>query len=161
MARCEKRKRNRINSGHGKGLVTLRASSRLGLVMVCLLSLCSGGCRDQLAGGASRKRNLSPPMLFRLHCSQCHGDGSGNGHRVPNLKGKPKDLTTADWQAKVTDEHLFRVISEGGPAVQLHSDMPAWNRQLSKRQIKDLVDYIRTLDDKKPTGLQELDLGSP
>jgi mono/diheme cytochrome c family protein len=86
-------------------------------------------------------------MLFRLHCSECHGDGSGNGHRVTALKGKPKDMTKHAWQQQVTDEHLFLTISEGGPAAKLHGDMPAWNRVLSKRQIKDLITYIRTLDD--------------
>ena len=88
-------------------------------------------------------------MLFRLHCSECHGDGSGNGHRVSALKGKPKDMTRPEWQKTVTDDHIYLVISEGGPAAKLHSDMPAWGRQLGSRRIKELIAYIRGLDDQR------------
>ena len=63
-------------------------------------------------------------------------------------------MTDADWQAKVTDDHLFRVISEGGPAAKLHQDMPAWGLRLSRKQIEGLVEHIRSLDDSAGTAVE-------
>lgn len=96
--------------------------------------------------------NFTPEQLFRLHCSECHGRGRGDGHRATALKAKPKDMTDTAWQARVSDDHLYRVISEGGAAVKLHPDMPAWGLRLSRRQIEDLVQYIRTLNDGPQAG---------
>jgi mono/diheme cytochrome c family protein len=149
MAEHEK-KRSQDRHVGSRRAAAIGVAACLTLVLGIIVLTAGYGCREEKAGGASSRRNLPPEMLFRLHCSECHGDGSGNGHRVPALKGKPKDLTTVEWQQKVTDDHLFRVISEGGPAVRLHGDMPAWGRQLSKRQIDELVEYIRTLADDSP-----------
>jgi mono/diheme cytochrome c family protein len=115
-------------------------------VCTCLSSI---GCMDGEARSQSADTSDMPPyMVFRLHCSQCHGDGTGNGHRLATLKGKPKDMTSRQWQDQVTDEHLFRVISEGGGASKLHNDMPSWKLELSKEKISGLVEFIRTLDDE-------------
>ena len=142
---AEHEKERSFSSRRAKAIGT---GTCLTLLLGFIALTAANGCREKKAGGASSRRNLPPEMLFRLHCSECHGDGSGNGHRVPALKGKPKDLTSIEWQEKVTNDQIFRAISEGGPAVRLHSDMPAWGRQLSKRQINQLVDYIRTLADE-------------
>ncbi len=128
-----------------------RASICRGLIVVAaFVAVGCAGCPQEK--GLTDTSDFPPDRLFRLHCSQCHGDGSGNGHRVTALKAKPKDMTRSEWQRSVTDEHLLRVISEGGPAAKLHQDMPSWKLTLSRRQMKELVQYIRTFDDTSSAG---------
>ncbi len=89
--------------------------------------------------------NLSAADLFRLHCSSCHGDGSGNGHIAATLKIRPRNLKLAEWQSSVDDERIVKVIREGGDALKLSPDMPAFRERLSQRDIQQLVYYLRIL----------------
>lgn len=45
----------------------------------------------------------------------------------------------------LTDDHLFKVIKEGGVAVGKSQLMPPWGGQLKDPEIWDVVAYIRTL----------------
>jgi len=69
--------------------------------------------------------------LFESQCALCHGQ-TGGGGRGPNLH-RPKLNKAAD------DADLAKVISQG-----IQPEMPgAW--QLSPREVKSLVAYVRTL----------------
>jgi cytochrome c553 len=64
-------------------------------------------------GGADQAHKM-----FQMFCAVCHGyDGKGNGPGAEMLNPKPRDYTDAKWQATVTDEHLKKVILEGGASV--------------------------------------------
>ncbi|MEC8558081.1 MAG: c-type cytochrome [Planctomycetota bacterium] len=106
-----------------------------------LLLLISAGCQ----GSSAEPQTLSREQLYRLHCSGCHGDGSGNGHIAGTLAARPRNLKHNQWQDSVTDEHIFRVIHEGGEAVKLNKAMPAFEEKLTKEEIRSLVGYIRFL----------------
>ena len=82
--------------------------------------------------------------LFRLHCSACHGDGSGNGHVAPTLKVRPRNLKQLEWQSSVGDQHIIRVIRDGGVAVKLSPEMPAFRDKLTNQDVQSLLDYLRT-----------------
>jgi len=69
--------------------------------------------------------------LFESQCALCHGQ-TGGGGRGPNLH-RPKLNKAAD------DADLAKVISQG-----IQPEMPgAW--QLSPREVKSVVAYVRTL----------------
>jgi cytochrome c oxidase cbb3-type subunit 3 len=45
----------------------------------------------------------------------------------------------------LSDETLFGAIKNGGEAVHLSKDMPAWKDSLDDEKIHDLVAYVRSL----------------
>jgi mono/diheme cytochrome c family protein len=80
-------------------------------------------------------------------CSTCHGlTGKGDGPAGSALNPKPRDFSSAEWQASVTDEHIEKTIREGGQAVGLSMLMPA-NPDLASKPdvIKALRAHVRSL----------------
>ncbi len=63
--------------------------------------------------------------LFKLKCVVCHGDhGAGDGPGAAAIVPKPRAFADPEWQTAVTDEHIKRIIVEGGPAVGKSPAMP-------------------------------------
>lgn len=113
------------------------ANLRVPMLVLGIALLC--GCRSPVEPGMSRID------LYRLHCSGCHGDGTGNGHIAETLKTRPRNLKHREWQTSVTDSHIIEVIRNGGATVKLSSEMPAFGEKLSDSQIEQLAAYIRQL----------------
>ncbi len=72
-------------------------------------------------------------------------------HRLPwcrrqGGRRRLRDLTSADWQSSVTDEHIQKIIVYGGSAVGKAATMPA-NPDLDAKPevVAELVKYIRGL----------------
>jgi mono/diheme cytochrome c family protein len=64
-------------------------------------------------------------QLFKSRCVVCHGDhGAGDGPGAAAIVPKPRAFADASWQTSVTDEHLKKIILEGGPAVGKSPGMP-------------------------------------
>ncbi len=64
-------------------------------------------------------------QIFATRCFTCHGaGGKGDGPGSAGLTPKPRDLTSPEWQASVTDEHIEKIILYGGAAVGLSPMMP-------------------------------------
>lgn len=83
--------------------------------------------------------------IFATRCTTCHGmSGAGDGPAAVALTPKPRSFGDADWQAKVTDEHLAKVIVKGGLAVGLSPMMTA-NPDLETKPevVKELVKMVR------------------
>jgi mono/diheme cytochrome c family protein len=79
--------------------------------------------------------------LFHIYCSPCHGpEGKGDG---PVAK---KFVPVADLTAEVsrnrTDGYIFATIREGG------SSMPSQADGISPREAWDIVNYLRSLQQK-------------
>lgn len=65
-------------------------------------------------------------QIFRGRCVVCHGDhGAGDGPGAAALTPKPRAFADPEWQASVTDEHIKRIVVEGGPAVGKSPGMAA------------------------------------
>lgn len=61
-----------------------------------------------------------------LACAACHGNtGEGDGAASAALNPKPRSFSDKEWQASVSDDHLAKVIVEGGAAVGLSPLMAA------------------------------------
>lgn len=83
--------------------------------------------------------------LFRSKCVVCHGDhGAGDGPGAAAIVPKPRAFADADWQANATDEHIKKIILEGGPAVGKSPAMPP-NPELKGKDevLSALVKIIR------------------
>lgn len=112
----------------------------VGSLLVVIVSA-SSGCETS----HQEPPRLTAVDLFRLHCSSCHGDGSGNGHIAGTLKVRPRNLKHDQWQQSVSDTHILQVIRDGGAAMKLSPDMPAFGNKLSQTELRSLVLYLRRL----------------
>ena len=85
-------------------------------------------------------------FLFLTYCAHCHGNsGGGDGFNAEFLDKDPAELSDSKFQAKRSDQKIFRVISMGGAKVKKSHLMPAFGYTLSEKEIWSLVSYIRYL----------------
>ena len=83
--------------------------------------------------------------LFRTKCVVCHGDhGAGDGLGAAAIVPKPRAFADPEWQASATDDHIKKIILEGGPAVGKSPAMPP-NPELKGKDevLSALVKIIR------------------
>ncbi|HEY2772673.1 MAG TPA: c-type cytochrome [Candidatus Binatia bacterium] len=85
--------------------------------------------------------------IWKSRCSTCHGDGGkGDGAAAAALTPHPRDFTQQSWQSSVSDEHIEKIIAEGGQAVGLSMLMPANPDLVAKPDvIKALRAHVRSL----------------
>jgi len=77
-------------------------------------------------------------------CKGCHGmDGKANTKM--GVKEKIPDLSSPDWQARITDEAILQIIANGS---QRNSKMKAYKEIFTSTEIASLVPYIRGLKEK-------------
>lgn len=93
----------------------------------------------------------TPPgrRIFVERCAVCHGtNGQGTGPASPSMVLRPRDFTSGHYKYKTTpasappsDEDLIRTVTRG-----LHaSAMPYWSDVLSDGEIREVVNYIKSL----------------
>lgn len=81
--------------------------------------------------------------IFLRYCAGCHGeDGRGEAKTFRPAVG---NLAVPELMSQLPDEYLFTVIKNGGAAGGLNAAMPAWKKQLSDRDIWDVIGFVRTL----------------
>ena len=81
---------------------------------------------------------------FSTYCSSCHGaDGHGDGPAGAALNPHPRNFHDQAWQAKVDDDHIFKVIKNGGASQGLSPVMAPWGGVLTEDEIKLMVGKIR------------------
>jgi mono/diheme cytochrome c family protein len=111
-----------------KGLVTL---------IVATLFL-----RGMVLGGESGGMEKAKATYQNI-CASCHGDkGDGKGVAAPTLRSKPKDFAKIPNKS---EDHLFKVIKEGGPAVRLSPMMPGFAGQLKDDEVRVMARYVLSL----------------
>ncbi len=87
---------------------------------------------------------------FSTVCVTCHGStGEGDGPASAGFPVKPRAFSDAEWQKSVTNDHIRKVIVEGGPAVGKSPLMPG-NPQLKDKPevVNGLVKMIRDFGKK-------------
>ena len=107
------------------------------LVLVCLMLWPFAAQAQDAAAGKE---------IYEQYCALCHGpQGKGDGSLSANLDPKPRDHTDGAYMNTLTDDHLLKVVGEGGAAAGLSPIMPAWKDILEAQQIQDVVAFVRTL----------------
>jgi mono/diheme cytochrome c family protein len=107
-------------------------------VFVLTVNRITLGQRSRSSSGSRRTYRVAD--LFVSNCARCHGaDGRGDtplGHTY-----NTPDFTQADWWRKHSDitspGHLVSIVSHG------KGGMPAFNKKLTRTQIRLLVSYVR------------------
>jgi putative ABC transport system permease protein len=83
-------------------------------------------------------------MTYKVYCARCHGDaGQGDGPDAGTLTTHPRNFKDCATMGKLSDDTMFKAIKDGGSAVGLSGDMPAWNAGLSDDEIHGVMTYIR------------------
>ena len=83
---------------------------------------------------------------YQLYCASCHGPkGAGDGPTSTSLDPKPAKHNDGDYMNPLSDEHLSKVIKEGGVAVGKSPLMAPWGGTLSDEQVADVIAFIRSL----------------
>jgi mono/diheme cytochrome c family protein len=101
---------------------------------------------DQIPAAATKEAD----EIWSTRCTTCHGPaGKGDGPAGIALTPKPRDLSNAEWQKSVTDEHIENIVLNGGAAVGKSVLMPA-NPDLSGKAavVKALRVKVRGLGGK-------------
>ena len=81
---------------------------------------------------------------FNNTCVACHGaEGKGDGVAAAALDPKPRDLSNGEYVSTLSNEHLYKVINEGGASVGLSPLMASWGGVLSEQDIWNVIAYIR------------------
>ena len=83
--------------------------------------------------------------LYQVRCSPCHGpDGKAATPTAQALTPKPRDHTDGAYMNQLSNEHLAKVIKNGGPSVGKSQIMPA-HPDLNDQQIEDVIAFVRAL----------------
>ena len=83
---------------------------------------------------------------YKTYCIQCHGmQGNGMGVNIRDMSVQPRDHTDAKSMGARSNDELFKVIKEGGLAINKSGLMPPWGSTFTDNEIHDLVKYLRTL----------------
>lgn len=80
--------------------------------------------------------------VYEDRCLECHGvRGYGDGPHAWLLPVRPYDLTSAHMQSEMSDDEIYRVVTEG----IRHRSMPSFKRRLSDDERRAVVEYVRFL----------------
>jgi mono/diheme cytochrome c family protein len=84
-------------------------------------------------------------QLYQQRCSPCHGaDGKANTPTAQALNPKPRDHTNGAYMNALSNDHLVKVIKQGGTAVGKSPIMPP-QADLNDQQIQDVIAFVRSL----------------
>ena len=108
------------------------------LLVPCLAVSITPGSAGEKGDAAKGKE------VFQNTCASCHGpEGKGDGVAAAALDPKPRDLSDGAYVSTLSNEHLYKVISEGGASVGLSPMMAAWGGVLSEQDIWNVIAFIR------------------
>jgi mono/diheme cytochrome c family protein len=116
----------------------LRICLAIGIIAVLALSISLTAIAEEKGNPAEGKK------IFTQRCWGCHGlTGHGDGPAANSFEPKPRNLSDGKYVSTLTDERMFRTISEGGAAMGKSPFMPPWKGVLSETDIRDVIAYIR------------------
>lgn len=86
------------------------------------------------------------PELYAANCASCHGtQGAGDGLLAAGLDPKPTNHTDGGYMNALSNDHLMKVVKEGGAAVGKSAMMAPWGGTMSDDQIQSVVVFMRSL----------------
>lgn len=136
-------------SVHLKESVFLKTRMRYGFI-ICLLLLSGLHLDERPLNGQGLLKTSHPPapadkktavkVVFKQHCAKCHGT-DGRGRTVEGEIAGAQDFTDRDWHNKMEEQRIINSITHG------RGQMPAFEKKLSKEQIKSLAVFVLTFND--------------
>ena len=121
-----------------EGRRTMNAMWRCSVIMV-------GTCAMALAATATAHA-ADAAATYKAKCLMCHGaDGSGS---VAGKKLGAKDLRAPNV-TNASDAQLIETTTKG------RNKMPAFDQKLTAQEIKNVVEYLRTLKQSTPINADE------
>jgi len=144
--------------------MSLRRARRLARIaaLACAVLACgdSGPGDAPADGGAPPPADEAPETApqtvdaaagaatYRTYCAACHGaTGDGDTPFAKTLDPPPTAHSNGAYMNALTDDYLFRLISQGGAAVGKSPAMAPWGGALSDAQIRNVIAHIRSLAD--------------
>ena len=88
--------------------------------------------------------------LWKAKCASCHGmDGKAQTDKGKEMK--VRDMTTAEYQKKVTDEDIKKSMMEGVNRTKdgVKQEMDAYKDSLKPEQMDALTAYVRWVGEAK------------
>ncbi len=83
---------------------------------------------------------------YKIFCATCHGEeGCSAGPGAAGLDPQPAEHCDGNYMNPLSDDHLFKVIKEGGPAVGKSPLMAPWGGTLTDDQIRDVIAFVRSI----------------
>ncbi len=83
---------------------------------------------------------------YQLYCATCHGaEGGGDGPTSAALDPKPAAHNDGNYMNALTNEHLTKVIRDGGASIGKSPLMAPWGGALNEDQLQDVIAFIRSL----------------
>jgi mono/diheme cytochrome c family protein len=97
--------------------------------------------------GSQNRHDPDPGReIYELVCAICHGKGGNNeGVMTEQFMVTPVRHDNGAYMNQLSNDYLFKIISEGGTAVGKSPQMKPWNEVYSSDQIWSVVAYLRTL----------------
>jgi mono/diheme cytochrome c family protein len=84
--------------------------------------------------------------LYATYCASCHGpQGNADGPAGAALNPRPARHSDGAYMNALSNEHLFKVVKEGGQTVGKSPLMAPWGGTLTDAQIWDVVAFVRSL----------------
>ena len=91
--------------------------------------------------------------VYTSNCASCHGArGQGDGPLSAGLQPQPARHADGGYMNALSNEHIYKVIEQGGASVGKSAMMAPWGTSLSENEITSLVGFIRTLAEPPYTG---------
>ena len=84
-----------------------------------------------------------PDAMFDAFCAVCHGEDGRGQVDNPAINSEPMDFTDCAVATPEPDGDWELVITHGGIAAGLSSEMPSYGDALTDGQIQTLIGYIR------------------
>lgn len=96
--------------------------------------------------GNRRGDPVAGALLYATYCASCHGpEGKGDGPVAATLNPRPANHADPVYMGSLSEEHLYKVISQGGASVGKSPLMAPWAGVINDEGIRDLIAYIRKL----------------
>jgi mono/diheme cytochrome c family protein len=107
---------------------------------------------DQSAAGDENDDKLPYNLregkrLFNHYCAICHGEsGDGTGQYYGyGLSPSPANFTDKAFMKTMSDEQMFKAISEGSAGVGKSNMCPPWGKTFDKDEIECMIAHIKKL----------------
>lgn len=114
--------------------------------ILCFLTV--GLCGSLVAAEPQQGTPKKGEAIYVQHCAGCHGtSGDGLGPDIKELIVPPANFRAPKYRTK-TDMDLYLGIKQG----VLFSPMHGWADRLSDQEIRDVLNYIRSLAPFNPLG---------